>query len=128
MANKINVYTIDDEILFLLDLKTSIQNGIKVIGFNSSPEDALIQIEAMNNMIDVIICDINLGEGAIDGIELLKRVHEKYPIPVIFISGHSDLINDLKAQNKKLYDGLIKPFYYSELISKINRIYELNHP
>lgn len=125
MSKKINVYTIDDEIIFLLDLKSSIQNGIRVIGFNSNPYDALKDIEKMHNDIDVVVCDINLGSD-IDGIELAQRVHIKYPIPFVFISAHHDLIKDMQNSNKILYDGVIKPIYYSELISKINRIYEIN--
>ncbi len=43
----------------------------------------------LNNDIDLILMDIDLGANKIDGIEAVRKIREEKEIPVIFLTSHS---------------------------------------
>lgn len=81
-------------------------------GTYSSGEDALAHIE--KNIPDLILMDIHL-EGNIDGIEAAKIIHEKYNIPIIYISGDSDVNTVQRAVLRNTYGFMTKPVYKNSL-------------
>ncbi len=51
-------------------------------------EDALLKAEGSD--IDLVVLDINLGRGRIDGTETARKILQKREIPVIFLTSHSE--------------------------------------
>ena len=68
----------------------------------------------------VVVTDIRMP--GIDGLELFRRIHEIDPeLPVILISGHSDIETAVDAVQRGAYDFLAKPFTPKRLIASIRR-------
>lgn len=77
-----------------------------------SAEAALEMLE--KDIYDIIITDIILP--GIDGIELLKRIKEKFPDQiVIIITAYASLETAVEALRAGAYDYVIKPIIHEEL-------------
>ena len=58
---------------------------------------------------DVILMDITLA-GGMTGIEAAQRIREKFGIPIIFLTAHSDETTFELARNTEPFGYIIKPF------------------
>ncbi|MDY7028920.1 MAG: PAS domain S-box protein, partial [Spirochaetota bacterium] len=45
---------------------------------------------AVSNDIDMVLMDINLGPGAMDGTEAASRILERKDLPIVFLSSHTE--------------------------------------
>ena len=63
---------------------------------------------------DVILMDIRL-RGEMDGIAAATVVWERWKIPVVFITSHSDPETIKRAANASAYGYIVKPFRANEL-------------
>lgn len=81
-------------------------------GTFSSGEAALAHME--DNKPDLILMDIHL-EGKIDGVDTAKIIFEKYNIPIIYISGVSDVSTVKRAVLNNTYGFMTKPVYRNSL-------------
>ncbi|NPA44437.1 MAG: response regulator [Chlorobi bacterium] len=86
--------------------------GYSQCGTVPSGEDAIKHCET--NKPDLILMDIHL-KGEIDGIETAKKVLEKHNIPVIYISGDSDVSTVQRAVLPNTYGFMTKPVYKNSL-------------
>lgn len=86
--------------------------GYELSGTVASGEDALIHLE--NKQPNLILMDIHL-QGEIDGIETAKQILKKYNIPIIYISGDSDVKTAIRAVLKNTYGFMTKPVYKDSL-------------
>ncbi|NPA67437.1 MAG: response regulator [Chlorobi bacterium] len=86
--------------------------GYEHCGTVASGEDAMAHLE--NRIPDLVLMDIHLN-GEIDGIETAKRILEKYNIPVIYISGDSDVSTVRRAVLPNTYGFMTKPIYKNSL-------------
>ncbi|MCF8780272.1 nitrogen regulation protein NR(I) [Vibrio sp. IRLE0018] len=81
-------------------------------------ESVLMALE--REVPDVLVSDIRMP--GIDGIELLKQVHEKCPnLPVIIMTAHSDLDAAVNAYQKGAFEYLPKPFDIDETLMLVER-------
>ncbi len=84
MIKKIKVLVVDDSVFFrqmlINDLKK--QNNIELVGYATSAYDARTKIPALKP--DVITMDVEMP--GLTGIDFLKEMLPKYPIPVILVS------------------------------------------
>ena len=86
-------------------------------------EEALAKLEAQ--CFDVVLTDISMP--GLNGMELLKRVVEKYPgTPVIIISGHSDEDHAQGLIKLGAFDFLLKPFSLDVVEKSVQRAVEYN--
>ena len=69
------------------------------------------------NEVDVILLDINLGEGS--GFEVCKRVREQYQLPILFISARQSDDDVLVALSIGGDDYVKKPYSLSVLLAKV---------
>ena len=86
--------------------------GYSHSGTFASGEDALARME--NDQPDLILMDIHL-EGEIDGVDTAKIIFEKYNIPIIYISGVSDVSTVKRAVLDNTYGFMTKPVYRNSL-------------
>ncbi len=102
----------DDAVISQLIEHYLIEFGHKVIGsaYNSARVLDLIH----NLKPDLIMLDINI-EGIRDGIDIAHIIDEKYSIPYIFITAHSDQNTLQRAQKVNPLAYLLKPFREEDL-------------
>ncbi|MDP2796133.1 MAG: response regulator [Methanoregula sp.] len=63
---------------------------------------------------DVVLMDINI-KGDIDGIETTKRIKERFNLPVIYVTSHSDGATLERAKKTKPDGFILKPFEDNDL-------------
>ena len=113
----------EDEGLIALEMMEFLaRKGYRVTDPVSTGEEAVERCGG-DPRPDIVIMDLILA-GKIDGIEAIRRIRERYPIPVILMTACSGdrtsaIVKDISP------DGfLIKPFTRDELLSTIARVLE----
>jgi two-component system, OmpR family, KDP operon response regulator KdpE len=109
------ILIIDDEVQIrrLLEITLS-SNGYK-ISEASTGKDGLIV--AATHHPSLIILDLGLPDS--DGIEILKKLREWYPKPIIILSVRSSEEDIIHALDNGANDYLTKPFRTGELLARI---------
>ncbi|WP_304234470.1 response regulator [Jiulongibacter sediminis] len=79
-----------------------------------------------NNKIDLVILDINLGEGEMDGIDLSRQIQDRFHIPFIYLSAYENkhFLSRANAISPSTY--LTKPFKNSDLIAALETALHLD--
>lgn len=124
MDKVIRVLIVDDSILFRTKLQFSLMEdrAIKVVGSAADPIEAMKRIQELHP--DVITLDVEMPK--MSGIEFLKQLIPKQPIPVVVVS--SLPMNALDALDAGAIDFVKKPVvqrpgdldaFTAELASKI---------
>ncbi|OQB14387.1 MAG: Chemotaxis response regulator protein-glutamate methylesterase [Firmicutes bacterium ADurb.Bin193] len=122
--DKIGVFIVDDSILFRHTIANMLteEGSIEVVGMANDPIEAIDKIEKLKP--DVITLDVEMPK--MSGIEFLKQLLPKHPIPVVMVSSISSSVFD--ALNAGAVDFVAKPnnwaktgveFFGNELITKI---------
>lgn len=97
-----------------------IQAGFQVSSCHSG-EAALTELE--RRPYDIVVSDIRMR--GIDGLELLRRVREKWPeTEFILVSGHASVEGAIEALRLGAYDILLKPVRLEKLQSCVRRCSE----
>ncbi|HEX8494837.1 MAG TPA: sigma-54 dependent transcriptional regulator [Pyrinomonadaceae bacterium] len=107
------------------NLRLVIQKELQRLGYRVSVapdgEAALRRLEEGN--VDVLLCDINMPR--MDGMELLRRVHERpNPPEVIMLTGHATVETAIEAMKLGAYDYLSKPYRITELDALVRQAAE----
>ncbi|MBJ8112431.1 response regulator transcription factor [Bacillus cereus group sp. N6] len=80
--------------------------------------------------IDLIILDIMMPK--IDGYGVVRKVREKYNVPIIFLSAKTSDFDKVTGLVLGADDYMTKPFTPTELVARVNaqlrRFYTLNQP
>lgn len=112
---KILIIDDDKDLCFLLN-QFLCRKGYDV-AVKYSGEDALEYLQYTRP--DLIICDLRLED--IDGITLLERVKQKYAeLPVIIITGHSDIKTSALALKQGAFDYVVKPLVTEQILLTIH--------
>lgn len=115
--NTKKVLIVEDEMIIAMLIERMVSNlGHQVVEKVSSGEGAIQA--AIAHRPDLILMDIRL-KGDIDGIEAMKQIQEKMSIPVIYISGNSDIAHQKKIENTNYVDFLSKPITQSDLSKSV---------
>jgi len=111
--DKPNILIVEDDSMLCTVFEMFLEElGYVHSGTYKSGEEALEHL--LNNRPDLILMDIHL-DGSIDGIETAKIVLEKYNIPIIYISGDSDVSTVNRAVLSNTYGFMTKPVYKNSL-------------
>src|ERR1700682_6378768 len=107
------------------NLRLVLQKELERLGYRvqAAPDEeaALRRLEESN--VDVLLCDINMPR--IDGMELLRRVHERLnPPEVIMLTGQATVETAVTAMKLGAYDYLTKPYSITELDVRVRQAAE----
>jgi len=107
------------------NLRLVLQKELQRLGYRvqAAPdgEAALRKLEESN--VDVLLCDINMPH--MDGMELLRRVHERpNPPEVIMLTGQGTIETAVEAMKLGAYDYLTKPYSINELDVRVRQAAE----
>jgi two-component system, cell cycle sensor histidine kinase and response regulator CckA len=114
------ILIVEDEAVVALDLKRRLSSlGYAITGTAAYGAKAIDL--AVADPPDLILMDVNI-KGEINGIETARRIIEQRPVPVIFLTAHSDqdTLSQAKAVNPHGY--LVKPFDEKSLQTTIEMV------
>ena len=115
--NKKKILLIEDEAIISLNIKTIlIQKGYEVCGTGSTAKEAIKLTQKYNP--DLIIMDIFL-KGKMDGISAVEEIKEKYDIPIIYLTAHSDKKTLERAKKTGPHGYIIKPVSENDIYAII---------
>lgn len=114
---KVKILIVEDEAIIAEDLRFSLEElGYDVVGVCANYDDAIAVIEAKSP--DFAILDIII-DGPRDGIALAADVRERYKIPFVFLTSHSDKDTVRRAKSVRPHGYLVKPFEQEDLYTTI---------
>ena len=116
------IFTCDDDVKITDFIKFFIKKNwgeeFNVFTMNSCA-DLLRKIEIEEHMPDILIMDINLGDG--NGIQTVKRIQEKHPkLKVIYLTGIINYATAIFETNPSYF--LLKPINEGDLLEAINKV------
>jgi DNA-binding LytR/AlgR family response regulator len=115
--NAVRILIVEDEPLIAEDLRAHLEElGYQVCGLCDNALDAMAELAAQKP--DLLLLDINLGEGA-DGVQLAEKVKAKHPTPFIFVTSHSDAATLARVKPLQPAGFIIKPFDENDLRTQI---------
>ncbi|MBN2613449.1 MAG: response regulator [Bacteroidales bacterium] len=129
--SRIKILIVEDELIIAEDMKGMLlELDYEVTGVACDTKEAMEMLSL--DMPDIALIDIKLRRGD-DGISLGKTVKEKYSIPIIFITSHSDKSTVEKAKQVKPEGYIVKPFEKDDLFTSIeiaifNNVSDKNRP
>ena len=107
----------DDEQLSSLLVLVLEGDGYPVIEARDAA-GAIAEVE--KGSVDLVVLDISLGED--DGRLVLAKIREMGDLPVIFISGKSDIADRVLGLRLGADDYLAKPFSPVELVARVESV------
>ena len=123
---KLNVLIIDDNQHMRVLVKTILRAlGVTNLRESTDGSDAFEELKLFS--ADVIICD--LAMAPLDGLEFTKLMRtagdspNKY-VPIIMMSGHTEMRNVIEARNAGVTEFLAKPISTKLLYSRIAAVIE----
>lgn len=112
--NNLKVLIVEDEIIIAREIEDILINlGYNVTGIASSSDEALSMVEKFKPAI--VLMDIII-EGEKDGIDSALEIYQRFKIPVIYLTAHSDLNTLLRARKSLPYGYIIKPFTKRDIV------------
>lgn len=116
------IVIVDDEIEVREGIIESIEwerHGFECIGDYRNGSEALEAISELRP--DLVLSDICMP--FMDGIELTRQIHLKYPyIKVIILTGHDEFDYAQKALRLKVHDFIVKPITANELRNLLDKV------
>ncbi len=119
--NKFSLLFVDDEKNILSSLKRVFIDEGYILHTASSAQKALNLMAKMK--INAALIDLKMPD--MDGLSLLKIMHEKYPvIMVAMLTGHGSIKDAVKAIRHGAADFVEKPFVAESLVAKVHSLFE----
>lgn len=112
------ILIVEDEIIVGKDIASHLEEmGYEVAGITANGEEAL-QLLQEGMLLDLVLMDIQL-DGVLDGVDTAQEVRNKYQIPVVFLTAHSDAVTFQRAKQTEPYGYIYKPFEARDLATSI---------
>ena len=110
---KTKILVVEDEFI----TATDIQNSLKGMGYDvpvvvDNGEEAIRKTGELHPSL--VLMDIGLS-GKMNGIEAAKQIRERFDIPVIYLTAHSDESTFWNALVSEPFGYIIKPFGTREM-------------
>jgi|GEM_PF-6014145 PAS domain S-box-containing protein len=122
---KMNLLLVEDEALIGLAESRALEREGYSVTHVLTGEAALHAVNSNGQSIDLILMDINLGDG-IDGTEAAQEILRRHDIPIVFLSSHIDAFNLQKAERINAYGFVVKNLGYTMLFATIKMAFKLH--
>jgi len=121
---KEKILVVEDEMIIAEDIrKILVDLGYVVPEIITTGEEAIKKTEEIRP--DLVLMDINL-KGNIDGIESAQEIHNRFDIPIIYVSAYSNKDTLERARKTEPFGYIPKPFTDIELNAMLTLTF-LNH-
>jgi len=114
----IHILVVDDE----AEVRTLLRSGLEPEGYTVSEakDGAELMATLEKRPVDLITLDLRLaGE---DGFTLARQVRTKLNVPIVMISGKSDMIDRVVGLELGADDYITKPFHMREVVARIRAV------
>jgi two-component system, sensor histidine kinase len=121
MDSCIRMVIVEDESITALDVARQLRRlGYQVVALASSGPQAIARALALRP--HVVLMDIRL-QGAMDGIEAARHIQTAAPIPVIYMSAHTDAATVARIQaTTQAAEFVPKPVHLPTLHATLQRV------
>jgi PAS domain S-box-containing protein len=106
-STKKNILLVEDEALIALQGVQTLEQAGYAAAYVLSGEEAVQAVGERPGDIDLVLMDIDLGEG-MDGIEAAKEILSRHDLPVLFVSSHMEPAIVEKAETITSYGYVVK--------------------
>ena len=117
-----NVLIVDDEYMLRESLHRRISEmdeGFKIVSLCEEGRSALKVLE--KESVQVVFTDIRMPE--MDGLELAKKIHERYPeVLTVILTGYADFDYAQEAIRQGVFDYLLKPVSDEKLTEVLEKL------
>ncbi len=111
-----NILVIDDDKDMCLLLHRFLTRNNFIVTTLHTGKESIKWLE--KNEPDIVLCDFKLDD--MTGADLLSRIKEKYPqLPVVIITGYSDVKDAVEVMKMGAYDYVTKPLLPDEILLTI---------
>lgn len=115
--SQIQIFIVEDEPVVADDIAATLEEiGYAVCGMADNAAEALEKIE--KSAPDLVLVDISI-EGKTDGIDLAKKIHDRYKIPFVYLTSHSDKLTLERVKQTSPSGYIVKPFSEGDLLANI---------
>ncbi|WP_088265761.1 response regulator transcription factor [Bacillus mycoides] len=112
---KYSILIVDDD----RDIIRFVNENLKQEGFSVfSADNGDEALEVLNNN-DVQLAILDVMMPQMDGIELCRRIREKYSLPIMFLSAKSSDVDKVVGFSTGADDYIVKPFSTIEFIARV---------
>ncbi len=121
------ILLVEDEALIAMDEAMILRQYGYTVVTASSGEKAIRTVQ--EKVIDLILMDIDLGRGRIDGTKTAQRILQEHNLPIIFLTSHSEKETVDKVKGITRYGYVLKnsgEFVLMESISMAFELFEAN--
>lgn len=118
-----DVLVVDDE----SDITELVSGILSDDGYATHSASSCVEaMEEIRKMVPhLVILDVWLGDGEIDGLRLLEMIKTEHEfVPVIMMSGHGTIETAVNAIKKGAYDFIEKPFDSNRLLLAVSKALE----
>ncbi len=117
------ILIVEDELIPAKLLQTLLKKeGYVVLEIIKTGESA---VEFTKSFIpDLILMDIRL-QGEMDGIDAMKAIRKFSEVPVIYVTGNSDLKTKSRAEETNASGYFVKPYDSNYLIDAVKKIFSI---
>jgi two-component system cell cycle sensor histidine kinase/response regulator CckA len=114
---KIQIMIVENELIVAKNIENHLRKmGYELISIVDSGEKAIAR--AAEAKLDLVLMDIKLA-GEIDGIEAARQIHDRFQIPVVYLTAYADDETLQRAKVTAPYGYIIKPFEPKKLHTTI---------
>lgn len=110
------IMLVEDDASMTQELESLLTDlGYSIVGQASSGEEALMKVEKINP--DLIIMDVGLRIGGLDGVDTAKKIYQGFGIPSLFLTAHADDKTLGRIKESKAFGYVSKPFDQKEFMT-----------
>jgi len=115
---KARILVVDDEERMASVVASALERAGYECEAATSGESALSVLDTRE--VDAVVTDWKMP--GMDGIELLRRIHERRPgLPVVLLTAHGSVPSVIAAMREGAFDYVVKPFDNDELRASVGR-------
>ncbi|MBN1284220.1 MAG: response regulator [Anaerolineae bacterium] len=115
----------DDPIIYDLTNRILKRTGCQV-AWAKNGQDALVQLNDMDKLPDLILCDIMMPD--MDGRQTLNAIRQNSrlrDLPVIILTAHDQLEHLQWAEDMDVAGYIVKPFHIQRFLEKVRQYLDL---
>ena len=118
------VLIVEDDLMF----QKVLCRGLEMVGHDPIiADEGLYGLEQLVRVRpDVVLLDLRLKEGGLNGLEVLARIRDLHPqLPVIIMTGYGTVDNAVEAMKRGASDFIQKPFGIEEALLAVEQVLDV---